>query len=146
MDKVDSPTRNVPQPYTRPSSVSAKLQLSPAATWTNVVPEGNSRAGIGVGVDSRGFRSSSSEESASISRRLPSQSVSLLKGTSVIHAPGEDLIVFGQSHRVHTTAVKLNDTKCIGALRVQIWVRNRTEGFLLLGAKAELTTLAIAKH
>lgn len=40
-------TVKVPQPYMSPVGVSAKLQLSPTATWTNTVLSGKAVAGIG---------------------------------------------------------------------------------------------------
>ena len=77
-------TRNVPQPYTWPSSVSARERLSPAATFTKTVPSGKDSLGIAVGVLSRGFSPlslpSSEPESdllPSISFIPPSQAVSL---------------------------------------------------------------------
>lgn len=68
-------TRKVPQPYTSPVLVSAKLQLSPAATLTNTVPAAKCAASIAVGVDSSGFSPggapSLTDASSAASRRRP---------------------------------------------------------------------------
>lgn len=56
--------------------MTAKLQLSPAATSTNLVAPGMFSVDTSVGVDSRGFNSASSlSDPASASRSFPSQLV-----------------------------------------------------------------------
>ena len=74
-------TRNVPQPQTLPSSVTAKVLLSPAAIHVKTVPSGKESLGMAVGVASLGLRPLSLADSssllASISLRPPSQVVSL---------------------------------------------------------------------
>jgi hypothetical protein len=80
--KIPLLSRNVPHPYTLPSSVMANEQESPAATCVNFVPSGSVvwDQSTSPGLDSSGLRplsssSSLSESSASMSLVPPSQSV-----------------------------------------------------------------------
>ena len=50
-------TLKVPQPYTCPSCVRAKVALSPAATCVKMVSAGKQESSMAVGVDSFGLSS-----------------------------------------------------------------------------------------
>src|SRR5947209_7893338 len=81
-------TLNVPQPYTRPSSVNANVILSPAASCVKTVPSGKTDMSIAVGVASLGLIpvSLSSSESPSLFSSSMSR-VGASQVTSLPNAP-----------------------------------------------------------